>query len=46
MNCDKTKNFAQLPTPKKDAFKYKKTKNKTMNILLILLHTFSGIQYL
>jgi hypothetical protein len=30
----------------KNAFKYKKAKIKTMNILLILLHTFSRIQYL
>jgi hypothetical protein len=30
----------------KNAFKYKIAKNKTMNILLILLQKISGIQYL
>jgi hypothetical protein len=45
-NSDKTKNFAQLPTPKKITFKYKKAKNKAMIILMILLYSFRGIQYL
>jgi len=44
-NSDKIKNFAQLPTPKKITFKYKKAKNKAMIILMILLYSFRGIQY-
>jgi hypothetical protein len=36
------KEFCTTTYSKKDAFKYKKAMNKTMNILLILLHTFFG----
>jgi hypothetical protein len=40
------KEFCTSTYSKKNTFKYKKAKNKAMIILLILLHTFRGIQYL